>query len=514
MLGGEGIASVLRGWHTSDCLLHGVRSLNGHFAAVITDLDGTATLICDKCRSIPLFFATTDGRCIVSDEAQWVKEQAGLTERSAIAEFEFEFGGFVQGPDTLLRGLSQVQAGEVVVLRPGRPTCRREFYFQHHHSRRTTDTTPQDFAAELDQAVRSAVARLVSVAADRQICLALSGGSDSTMIALALREHGYDRIRAFTYGHSFSSAVQHSRRVAAAIGLDWDFAEYTPQTWQSWFGRPERKEYYSLAAGFSSLPHIEDWPAVAMLKQRGFIADDAVLVNGQTAEAFLYPVHVMPDQSAPYFENELNPQAVAEGLILGCFTLGNWSAADRRHRGELLQRLRDRLSLLSESSFNASLYEAWVAAERMAKFNINSVRNYEFWGHDWWLPLWDDEVRQFWCSMPMKLRLDRVNTRSYVARKYRSLTWQSLISGSERSRMQILAAHFRRLTHTNRLLRQLYHSARRKYHAAADFRGWSSLFDQSVVQRNYHPGQNMNSLLALEYLNRIEFASEIRSRGR
>jgi len=59
---------------------------------------------------------------------------------------------------------------------------------------------------------------------------------------------------------------------------------------------------------------------------------------------------------------------------------------------------------------SASIYENWWLYERTAKFIVNSVRTYEFFGYDWWLPFADYEYFRFWETISLK---DRINQNLY-----------------------------------------------------------------------------------------------------
>jgi asparagine synthetase B (glutamine-hydrolysing) len=47
-----------------------------------------------------------------------------------------------------------------------------------------------------------------------------------------------------------------------------------------------------------------------------------------------------------------------------------------------------------------------VFNERVAKFIVNSVRVYEFFGYSWRMPLWDNELIGFFSQVPLKFRID------------------------------------------------------------------------------------------------------------
>jgi hypothetical protein len=59
-------------------------------------------------------------------------------------------------------------------------------------------------------------------------------------------------------------------------------------------------------------------------------------------------------------------------------------------------------------------FELWDWQERQAKYIVNAVRLYEYWGYDWWLPLWDSEFVEFWHHVPLRLRLARRRYMQFV----------------------------------------------------------------------------------------------------
>jgi hypothetical protein len=48
--------------------------------------------------------------------------------------------------------------------------------------------------------------------------------------------------------------------------------------------------------------------------------------------------------------------------------------------------------------------EHWVLREYVSKYIVNGVRAYEWFGYDWYLPLWDNAFIEFWQSVPNAFR--------------------------------------------------------------------------------------------------------------
>lgn len=75
---------------------------------------------------------------------------------------------------------------------------------------------------------------------------------------------------------------------------------------------------------------------------------------------------------------------------------------------------------ISSTKDFANACESWNWQERQAKFIGNSIRVYEFWGFDWWMPLWDKQFTKYWSCFPLKLRFERFFYKKYVTDKFKN----------------------------------------------------------------------------------------------
>jgi len=62
-------------------------------------------------------------------------------------------------------------------------------------------------------------------------------------------------------------------------------------------------------------------------------------------------------------------------------------------------------------------YEYWDWRERQAKYIANSVRVYEFFGHEWRMPFWDASLIRFWQNVPFHLRKNKRLFDNYLGKK-------------------------------------------------------------------------------------------------
>lgn len=390
-------------------------SLNGFHSWVVHD-DAVLRAGVDQIRSLPLFFAQTADSFFLSDEADWVREQVGNTTMDPVAREEFRLAGYVTGDQTLYPDVKQLQAGEYLTVEANGPnlrlfTCR---YYRFWHVEPASFHVPA-LEAELSRVTESVFRRLINYADGRQIVLPLSGGYDSRLVATELKRLGYTNILSFSYGTAGNQEAEYSKGVAASLGLDWHFIEHSPELWQS-AGDVELQKYRFSAANHASLPHVQDWLATLELRRQRVIQSDVILVPGHTGD-FISGGHI-PES---FFScQKLDQKDLLQAIISR--HLSNSPRANPQFIADewLEERVNSRLSEISDRDniAFANLYESWEWQERQAKFIANSVRVYEWFHLDWWLPFWDLEFIRFWETVPLALRQERKWFKQWIRTQY------------------------------------------------------------------------------------------------
>lgn len=380
--------------------LSAVKRLNGFFALVRENGYEVYAAV-DHTRGYPLFYGRKDGMAYLSDDAYWVREKVGDAEFDETAEAEFALTGYVTGPDTLYPNVKQLQAGEALILRPGPGDVRVE---PHRYFRRLYGNPFDADAAQIsrmhEEVMEQVMRRVMNWAQGRLLCLPLSGGYDSRLIAVMLKRLGCTNVLAFTYGKPGNKQARVSKDVAEKLGIPWHFVPYSNEQWYRWWRTPERKVYWNYADGLSAVPHPQDWPAVWELKKAGAIPEDAVFIPGHAGtrlrSRFLvyetgrsgedqYVTEIWKshyDRLAPWDPVKSGQGPIMRRRVLDC------------GEAEKIENLQD----LEQA------VEKWIWQERNAKFIVNSVRVYEFWGYRWWLPLMDVELLDFWNRVPVEFR--------------------------------------------------------------------------------------------------------------
>jgi asparagine synthase (glutamine-hydrolysing) len=511
----DGAGLKLRGSLALDDRLASVSEVSRHgqgrlSADLLARLNGTFALAAqsgpvvqaatDRIRSIPLFYATTTDRGYLTDDPYWLLQQLPQQAEDPSARAEFLLAGYVTGPATLASWIKQIQAGELVTLEAASDGIRlsTERYFRYVPTTAEVGA-PDRLLQDWDATLLRVFGRLVAGVTPRTIVVPLSGGGDSRTIVWMLRRLGYPHVLCYSYGTLGNPEADRSRSAARRLGVPWLFVEYDRAKWARWYATSERLTYQRFADGFSSIAHLQDWPAVWELRRRGEVPDDAVFVPGHALD-FLGGSHI----PAHLTRRVPGPRAVGDAIWNAHYQLWRGGPTERLHaRRRLAEAVAD-LPSATIAEVLASV-ETWDWQERQAKFIANAVRVYEFWGYDWRLPYWDRECVDFWTSVPPSLRR---GSRLLAAATTKQLEELGLTLPAPRlqDRMRAVAhklpggvrqAAARRLRRT--FPRQQY-----VRHAM----GWYGIMPWEVFRKLYSGREEINSFLALERLGRLPTAAK------
>lgn len=395
-----------------------LNGLNGFFAIASVQRTRVYCAV-DRVRSIPLYYFSNGDRFLLSEDPCWIQARLGGAHGDSLAVAEFLLTGYVTGSCTLDLRIRQLQAGEALVVSWGRRGIKAERirYYEFRHTECSEDI--HNLCQELDAVAMSSIERLMSYANGRRIVIPLSGGLDSRLIAMSLKRAGYDDVICFSYGVPGNTESLLSQSVAKQMGLPWYFVEYSADKWREWAKSEVYERYREVGGGMTSLAHCQDWPAIMELIQREVLTPSDVVVPGHSAD-FVAGSHI-PPESRRMVRGGL--ERVALMIWNHHYGLNSVKTASRYsgvQETEIQMCLRQKILRLLERaeagdpSQIVDAYEYWDWQERQAKFIVNSVRVYDFWGCDWWLPWWDAEFMAFWLRAPLQARWGKRLYNKYV----------------------------------------------------------------------------------------------------
>jgi asparagine synthase (glutamine-hydrolysing) len=508
MLSANDLAVLFDGLSDRNAWLESARALNGAFAVV--KVDGTEVHACvDRVRSLPLFFGKGRDGLIVADNAEVVDADLPNRTLNTISSSEFRLTGYVTGILTLIDGLYQIRAGHCFFHSSGEELSQGQqcYYEFRHHT-----FFPQDDEMLIQMLVeihRGVFQRLLRSVGDRQVVIPLSGGYDSRLIGVMLRDLGCRNVLCYSYGVDGNWEAKISRELAAYLGFRWTMVPYSGQQWRSWEATLDFRRYFREAGNLAAIPHVQDWPAVYELQRRGELSNDAVFVPGHSGD-FLAGSHIPPWYVG---HPQITRDEILQSILTAHYSLWDWPpGGGDRLRDAFVQRIDKICGPITDGTAEeaADQFECWDCHERQAKFIVNSVRVYESLGYEWRLPLFDAELMDFWSSVPLS---GRVGRRLYFefARGHQALP----ITPANADRPILVARAILALKRTGlwpyakRAQRTLRRLQWRTQYDGADGIGWFALVDRARFRALYTGREIGHSFFALKYLDAIGLSSAI-----
>lgn len=388
-----------------------LKELNGQFS-VVAESENKIFCAVDKLRSIPLFYTISKNSFIVSDNAYYLKGKINrpLNEKNAA---EFLVAGYVTGNKTLFDSTKQMRNSEFIIYQKKENFLKTVEYFRFLHG--NYYKLPEDKLLEiLDQAFVNAFKRLIESTQKqgKKLVVPLSGGLDSRIVIAMLKRLGVDDVICISYGRKGNRESIISKKVAKALGYDWLFVEYTTRKWYECYNSKEADHYRVFAGNLSSLPHMQDFLAVRELKSQGKIPENSVFVPGHTGDmlAGSHIPHYYLDSSRNY-----DSETFLVDSLKRHYNLWKWPA-----EYELEHTFREKINKsiagmeINDNETCAGAIELFDFNERQAKFIVNAVRVYEFFGYEWRIPFWDMELVNFFLKVPIEHRINQKLYRKYA----------------------------------------------------------------------------------------------------
>lgn len=394
----DDLLELFSGFQELDELENIVKNANGHFS-VIVNLEDCIFLAVDRLRTAPLFYSIVNDKITISDNAYPIAQKLKLKKIERIREKEFLATGYFTGGETLFKEINQVDSGQIVYIDKLKNNFKNKYYnYFVKPSLKEIDKDDFDSIEELSDRVFK---RLIQSVNNKTIVVPLSGGYDSRYIVAMLKKLGYKKVICFSYGKKTSYEAKISKNVAEKLGFEWFFVEYTSQTFKN-YPDQDVKLYYRYAHNFSSMPHFQDFNAIRTLKNEGKIPLDSVIVPGHSGD-------LLRGDFTYSLVNNLGDDLIENGDIFNLifkyhFNLNKLpKKEDKRY---FIQKIKSYLKDLPAGNFEnfLDLYDNWDIANRQSKLIINSTRIYEYFGFESRIPLWDNDLSNFWYSVKIKNR--------------------------------------------------------------------------------------------------------------
>ncbi|MFX0196640.1 MAG: asparagine synthase-related protein [Candidatus Hodarchaeota archaeon] len=389
-----------------DGITGSLKSFDGFFS-IVYERKGVCVGIVDRVRSIPLFFCEGNDSFSISNNPHLLSKGETQFEFNKDAVLEFVLAGYVTGSDTLNLNISQISPGNMVVAQWDRSRLwvTRVEYF-NYYSDDILDWSDEDLEHQLYLRLENVFNRYARWFCKKKVLVPLSGGLDSRLIVAMLKKAGIDDVVCFSYGNPMNKETTLSRKIACVLGYKWIFIPY--EGWEYWNALSHNEffqAYRSYGSAFSSIAHFQDWPAVRVLVEK-FEDGDVVFVPGHTGD-FLSGGHI-PDELIVKKRCDDFYNLVAESIYAHHYNLWPLSKNHSELRGRIIRRIKNNLKKRPiDKSSVVKCYEAWEWAGRQARYIVNSVRVYDYFGKDWALPLWENELMSFFMKLEVEAKYQK-----------------------------------------------------------------------------------------------------------
>lgn len=369
---------------------------------IIIDTEDCLIAYTDRIKSYPLFYRYENECITITNSPRMIAKPEDSVSLTALTQFRAT--GYVLGVDTLLFNVKQVLPGTKLESNKIDGSISINRYYKYQPAPKTESSEEyliQELSNVLDNVIKKTITRING----RQVIIPLSGGLDSRIIACKFVEHGYKNIVTFSYGANGNYEAKIAKKVARKLGVKWYFVPVTHSGFKNFFWNSERKNHWKFADGLSVIPNMQDILPLLDLIESGVVSPDAVVINGQSGD-FITGGHI----PRTALENDLN--GTIDYIIKKHFSL-NVGAVCNSLRECLIKYFNNECKSPDDYSI-ASTYETWEWEERQSKYVVNGQLIYDWLGLDWELPFWENELMDFWATVPVEKKINQELYKRYL----------------------------------------------------------------------------------------------------
>ena len=442
-----------------------LRNLDGHFAIAARGPNWTLAAV-DAIRSIPLSIAETAAGLTVGPSGNRLVGSNELNELDVDAVISFAMAGYTIGRTTLYRDVVQLMPGEFYYSSNDQTPEIGSYWGYRPTGRDRRDRAPLRRAL-VDETLQI-LENLVASSVDRPIVVPLSAGLDSRLVVSGLHHMGIRDVRCFAYGRPGNFEAEASRKIAEHLGYEWTFVPYSLEQQRQTFSSADHRAFLAFADHLCALPFLQDFHAVQVLKNEGYIPAAAVIVNGQSGD-YLTGNHIPKElwETPDNMDKETRWTRIVSAMIEKHFshwemlkTPDNLSSLELQLRRELDATGID---FDREAIDDFGIYEALEFRNRQAKYVIGGQRVYDYHGLDWRLPLWDKSYMSFWQDVPLDAKKGRNLFREMLVEQNWGGVWQGWDFPQRTTPVSLAAARFALKSLNAPFGRSQWHRFERRY---------------------------------------------------
>ena len=360
-----------------------LKAVNGQFA-VIVDREGFRAAAVDRTRTIPLFYS--DGG--LADQPYSLPRNGDIDN---MALLQYRASGNTFAGKTLYKDIRQVPAAAMVCWRnSGVQTLQYWTLLCRHDDERTATVE------EVDECLHEVFQRTVENIGKRPVAIPLSGGYDSRLIAVMLKQHGITDALCYHIGHPGSDEERYAREAAEKLGFKYIFLDGEKLAAENTASLDDTDfcNYYQYVGDYTNFVWLYEYYGLKRMFSAGYIAPDTVFLPGHSGD-FIAGSHLRKGCISP----RSSTNALATSIVLRSF--------EYRAGVRVAKEVRDYFKKeLAGGHTAVSAYQWFIMQNRQAQQIVNSTKVYGFFGHQVLLPLWDNSLVDLFRTLPYKQLID------------------------------------------------------------------------------------------------------------
>ncbi len=408
LITGYGAIQYFERINTLDEFKSTISTLNGQFAIIIKK-GIYFWLATDKIRSYPIFFFKESQKIIISDEASYCFGYNSEYKINKISVECFLRTGYTLNNNTLISNLFSCEPAQIVQIENSSWTINNYPIYPEKPDVKTDNFNA--LSIELNSLIDRIFKRLFFNLKTTPIAVSLSGGYDSRLIAAMAAKYHPQNLYFFSYGIKNHKELKLAEKVSEKLGVNWIFIEYNNKLIENFLNDPVFIKYYPFASNYSSMFYLQDYFALKELKEKKLVPDNCVFIPGHSGDA-LGGSHI-----SKRLLNFKSGKKVLSEIFDYHF---NFIKSSKKEKNKIIEEIRKSIPINLQINWKGLDY--WYLYQRQPKFVINSCRVYSFFGYDYFLPLWDDELQNFFHSVPISNRINKKLYNSVLTNLFNEFT--------------------------------------------------------------------------------------------
>lgn len=380
-----------------------ILSEDNGFSVIILHSDKVFFAV-DRIRTYPLFYASEGDQLFISDDASWIKDNLQNNVLNEYAVIEFYQSGFVTGNQTLYKNIFTLQAGECAyAIKHNRKwKIENKKYFEYYTEKRH-QSPEHELYDELDGILHKTFSNIVEKNRDRTLVVPLSGGLDSRLIVYWLKRLGCKNVLCYSFGTPANKDCKKAQEVASKLQYKWEYVNLTNQLWKEAYKSSLYKELKKHYSGYCSIMSSQEFPAVYQMVKNNILPEKSVIIPAHTGD-FISGGHI----PRTIYDYEMKLESAVGYIFQKHFMLWktinfNYRKRDCNYLKERIMSQIDKYKVDSHEDI-AKIIELYDWQERQAKFIIQFINVYKLFGFPFELPLWSNDLIQFFIKIPLDLK--------------------------------------------------------------------------------------------------------------